>query len=173
MTDSSFRHGGLCNTGGLLSEALERLGVAKRVAEQRLLARWPEIAGVRIASVTRADRIANGKLFVSCKTSAWANELTMLKTDLLRKIRKLPGGGSVEDIRFSSIGYGRKVANTTGEQRDPVVQLSKDDEEFVAEVVALVNNPDLAERVRRAIIASRWRNAARLAESVNDTDWKG
>jgi predicted nucleic acid-binding Zn ribbon protein len=50
--------------------------------------------------VTVATRISKGILFVRVKTSAWRNELSMRKEEIIRRINAALGEEIVTDIKF-------------------------------------------------------------------------
>lgn len=62
-------------------------------------AEWTSIVGPRIAGRTRVGRLYRGTLTIKVASSAWSNELSYLKVDLLSKLRR--AGHDVEDLRFS------------------------------------------------------------------------
>jgi len=71
-------------------------GLADRLAQVRLLAAWPEIAGPA-APRTRAERVEGGCLHVAVDSSAWLHRLTLEEPALLARCRTLVG---VHAIRF-------------------------------------------------------------------------
>lgn len=86
--------------GDLLPALLEKLGLAKGLHDRRVLERWAEIVGPKIAGVTVAERIRDGKLWVSVSHPAWRNELVFMRQELIDKINGELGGGTVTDIIF-------------------------------------------------------------------------
>ncbi len=86
--------------GSVLETIATRLGIKKPLKRAQVLDSWPEIVGPKIARETRADQIRNTILFVTCSSPVWAQELGMLKPQMLPKIRAAVGPGIVTDIRF-------------------------------------------------------------------------
>ena len=87
--------------GALLTQWLERSGLAPRVAQVGVLDEWAEIVGARIASVTRAVSVhRDGALVVEVATHAWMQELSMMEQELLRHLHERPAGVSVTRIRW-------------------------------------------------------------------------
>lgn len=64
---------------------------------------WGDIVGKKFEKFTKPDGIKAGKLKVLCKNPAFAQELTMFKSQLLKKIQTYanPLGIEVNDIIFS------------------------------------------------------------------------
>lgn len=86
--------------GDLLGELLQKWGVGREVARQGALERWPRVVGERIAGVTRARSVSAGILFVEVRSSAWMNELNLMRHELLRRLNAGEGEGRVERIVF-------------------------------------------------------------------------
>lgn len=86
--------------GTLIPSLLDELGLSATLKDYRVLDRWPEIVGGKIASVTSAERLKDGRLWVKVRHSTWRSELQFLKTDLIRKINETFGETIVKDIIF-------------------------------------------------------------------------
>lgn len=86
--------------GDLIPAILEKLGLARGVKEHEILERWPEIVGPKIAEVSSAERIRDGKLWVVVGHPAWRNELNFMKRELIEKINRELGETIVKDIIF-------------------------------------------------------------------------
>lgn len=88
---------------GMVIEGLvARWGIKKGLKRAEVLTGWPEIVGERIAKETKADRIRNTILFVTCSSPMWAQELSLLKPTIVKNIRTCVGPGIVTDIRFKT-----------------------------------------------------------------------
>jgi predicted nucleic acid-binding Zn ribbon protein len=61
---------------------------------------WPDVVGPQIAAVTTAQRLEHGILFVGVTTAPWRTELTMRRTEIVRKVNAAVGSDVVKDIRF-------------------------------------------------------------------------
>lgn len=89
-----------------LEELLERAG-ENRFARKQLpmpLARWRTAVGPRIADRARPIAIERGVLVVKVVTSVWANELSMLSSEIMKKLAEPAADGSpgigVSSLRF-------------------------------------------------------------------------
>ena len=71
-------------------------GLAERLAEARLVAAWPQIAGAA-AGRSRAESIEGGWLHVSVETSGWLHRLTVEAPRLTEQCRALL---DIRGIRF-------------------------------------------------------------------------
>lgn len=87
-----------------LDESLERLGA---------LDEWPGAVGPRVARVTRAVEVRGDKLVVEVLSSAWINELTMMKGLILERLNSVCAGPPMGGIRFRLA----ETAETLGKTR--------------------------------------------------------
>ena len=95
-----------------IEDLLGRAGEA-RFSKQRLpisLAAWRKAVGPRIADRARPVSLERGVLLVKVATSVWANELSMLASDLVARLQK--EGHVVTSLRF-------KVGTLEREERPP------------------------------------------------------
>ncbi|MBI3458207.1 MAG: DUF721 domain-containing protein [Candidatus Rokubacteria bacterium] len=74
-------------------------GMAERLAEARLIAAWPEIAGPA-ATRSRAERVDGGVLHVAVESSGWLHRLTLDEASLLARCRAVAPTSDVRAIRF-------------------------------------------------------------------------
>jgi predicted nucleic acid-binding Zn ribbon protein len=71
-----------------------------QMEEAELFVRWPEIVGDLNAKNTQPENLANGKLTVRCKSTAWATELRLMQTQILEKI-----SSSFPELEIKSISF--------------------------------------------------------------------
>jgi hypothetical protein len=90
-----------CRAGDALAAVLERYGVARTVRAHRLVTEWSSIVGPRIAARAWPESISGGVLWVRVANAAWLQELSLLRDDLLERVREaLQGGPEIEDIKL-------------------------------------------------------------------------
>lgn len=66
---------------------------------------WARTVGPQVAAVTQPVSIRNGNiLVVRVKNSVWANEITLLKDDILRRLNKALGGPVLADLYVDAGG---------------------------------------------------------------------
>ncbi len=88
--------------GSVIDGLIAKWGIRKPLKRAEVISNWAEIVGDRIANETRADRIRNTILFVTCSSPMWAQELGLLKPTIMKKIRARVGTGIVTDIHFKT-----------------------------------------------------------------------
>lgn len=87
--------------GDMLPSVFDKLGVTKEIATQDALLRWHEVVGERIAAVTHAKSVANGVLFVEVRSSAWINELNLMRREILARLNAGQGQARVDRVVFT------------------------------------------------------------------------
>ncbi len=95
---------GLSSFGPLMRKAIEQGSIAENLRPHRAIGLWPQIAGEQIAAVSEAEAVRGNVLFVRTKSSAWANELTFYKPEMLKNLALQLGGRVIEDIHFNTGG---------------------------------------------------------------------
>jgi hypothetical protein len=83
--------------GDILTPALDRIAGGD---EARAYAAWARAAGEPVTRGTRPKAFRRGQLTVECASSVWANELTYLGPQILRRMDEVAPGHPVERFRF-------------------------------------------------------------------------
>ena len=83
-----------------LERALKQRGIEGELKGWDAVREWPRVVGPRIASRTRAVRFHQGALEVQVEGSAWMQELSVLKPQLIRKMNRELGEGAVTELRY-------------------------------------------------------------------------
>lgn len=71
----------------------------KGIAEGNLFTKWSEIVGQEIANHCEPITLFEGKLTIRAESSAWATQLQLLASDLLKNIRSRSEGALVEELK--------------------------------------------------------------------------
>lgn len=149
--------------GSVLKGSLDSLGLRHKVAEQQAVEKWREVVGPRIAAVTFVESVRDGVMFVSCKSSMWASELTLHTPDILKKLEKAVGRKVITDIRYGARGFKRApVRDEAAEDNfEPEkVKLSEADKDAAAKTASQVDAIELATRIEKAVLAGIRREKA-------------
>lgn len=97
---AKLRSGKVKKLNIVISEVIKEYGLEEKLKDMSVLNLWSEIVGERIALVSKATRIKNGKLTVSVDNPIWRNELIFLKQEIIRKINNKFKEEIVKDIIF-------------------------------------------------------------------------
>ncbi|HEY9900204.1 MAG TPA: DUF721 domain-containing protein [Pantanalinema sp.] len=150
-----------------LAKSLKEWKAEDAVAAGRVFALWPTIVGEAIAARTRPRFLRGGVLFVEAASSAWANELTMLKPRILKALDTHLGGGLIRDVRYqvAPTWQERKGYEAPVHEPEPVLArepLTPEAQKEIAEqVAAKVPDPALAEATGELLSAVARRRVAK------------
>lgn len=169
----------------LVNEALKRYHLDKRARQELAASDWAEVVGEKAAKASRPEAIRDGILFVNCRSSAWAQELTLLKDRVIRELNQRAGGDVIKDIRFSGAGF-RKPApeQAEAEPEKPSakdlrsIKLDDSDLARIDKAMLDVKDEQLAARIRGAMeselkleqwkTARGWRRCEKCGDLFND-----
>lgn len=169
---------GLIPANGAVQSWLQSQELAQALRPHMAKARWAEVVGPQVAGVTQVEKVQNGtELVVRVKNSVWANELVLLKGDMIRRLNAALGGSVLTDIHFKASGLSKKKkADTPAES--PLPPTPSDDElaqtvpslearRRVESAVSGIKDETLRSRVRRAML-----RAARAEQWKRDQGWQ-
>ena len=75
-------------------------GLETPLMQRRLVESWDEVAGEIIAKYTTEKYIRNQDLCVHIENPALRSEISMMKTELIRKLNNAAGGQVIREIRL-------------------------------------------------------------------------
>ena len=84
----------------VLSEVIANRNWSKGVAEGSLFSDWVQIVGQEIATHTTPISLVDGKLTIQSSSSAWATQMRLMQSDLLKTISTTAPGALVEELVF-------------------------------------------------------------------------
>jgi len=77
-------------------------GFSTAIRNCQLLTIWEKVVDEGIRKNTDPVKIRNRTLFIQTATPAWANELTYLKREIIRRFNQQAGSEAITDIRFKA-----------------------------------------------------------------------
>ena len=87
--------------GDVVSDVLQRSGIADRISQAKVIPEWPKLVGPQISRVTEPLSVTpQGTLFVAVTTNAWMTELSLMEPDLLRRLNERTGRLQIKRIRW-------------------------------------------------------------------------
>jgi len=102
--------------GDVLKNLLRDRGLEEGVRRHSALLGWEEVVGRRIAGRARPREMRGKTLFVEVDGSAWIQELTFLREEILEKLNRRVGGDALDRIIFLAKGEGER-RNVPGTER--------------------------------------------------------
>jgi predicted nucleic acid-binding Zn ribbon protein len=145
--------------GVTLEKVLSRRGLAGKLREYRLFGQWEKAVGSVIARHARPSAIRGRKLTVTVDSSAWMQQLSFLKPEILARVNRCLGEEAVIAIALR-IGELDLPAPQIHEERQPAGQLDAGERRKVEEYVAAIADPEVRESFRRMIerdlLSKKW-----------------
>ena len=89
--------------GGHLGTVLKYLRIEDKLDQYQFVQRWEELVGKDVAARSKPEGLKKGVLFVSVQSSVWAQELSMRKAMILRRLQdmmKNTGAAVIQDLVF-------------------------------------------------------------------------
>ncbi len=86
--------------GRLIGGVLRRAGLADGLERAAASQEWPDRVGRAIAAVTRVRSVSGSTVFVEVRSSAWLQELTFVKNEILEKMNEGRADRPFERIVF-------------------------------------------------------------------------
>jgi predicted nucleic acid-binding Zn ribbon protein len=100
--------------------ALSFRGLANDIRAESLLSDWTELVGARIAARTRPDGIYDRTLVIEVVSSAWLQELNMLRAQILAGLLERVGQPRLfDELRFKIEGRTRRHETQRPRGRPP------------------------------------------------------
>jgi predicted nucleic acid-binding Zn ribbon protein len=90
----------LTPVSGVLDQVLRQYGLEGKFREYRVMEQWPEVVGETLARHTVPEGIRYRKLILRVDSSAWMQQLTFFKKDILDKVNAALGENAVSDIQM-------------------------------------------------------------------------
>ena len=117
----------------------------------RLWQHWDSIVGPEIAEAAQPARWRGGILIVQVAHSAWLQELSFLKPQLVERISARLPDVKMKDIRFE-IGEIKRHASKPSQSCEADVELSEEAKEFIEQAAKEIKDPELREAAARAMM---------------------
>ena len=168
---------GMANAFGAVNALLRSEDLALALQPHMAKVHWVEVVGPQVSGVTQIEAVRGGVLFVRVKNSVWANELTLLKEDMLRRLNAKLGGRVLTDIHFKASGLARpkkgsEKKTTAFNTKIPTsvelarIVLSEDSQARVEQALTGITEEALRGRIRQVML-----HAARAEQWKRQQGW--
>lgn len=84
----------------ILEKSLKQLNLESVSQVSHLQIFWERLVGPMIAKNSEPVSLKGGLLTVWVKSPTWASELSLMKPEILRKVRETEDAANIKDIRF-------------------------------------------------------------------------
>jgi predicted nucleic acid-binding Zn ribbon protein len=86
--------------GAVLDRLTTRMGWDSSLAKSDLLVGWPEIVGAEVAQHCEPIAVDEGVLSIRCDSTAWAQQLRHMRTQITTRIAQLHPLAGIESVTF-------------------------------------------------------------------------
>ncbi|WP_167143794.1 DUF721 domain-containing protein [Canibacter zhoujuaniae] len=105
--------------GKIVDSFMQREGFTVRLANAAVVANWEKIVGSNVAAHTEVQGLVNGKLVVACDSTAWATELRLLSSTIVKRLKEEYPDAQVRTVEVKAPGtvswrHGRRVVPGRG-----------------------------------------------------------
>jgi len=154
--------------GDILSTALGRMASSEQACAY---AAWARASGEQVASGAHPRHFSRGVLTVECTSSVWANELTYLGGQILRRMDEVAPGHPVKRFRFMI----ERAAPTQEDETPLVGDTPPHERPAPAELGGARAQAEEVrdDRLRAAIEAALRSSSAKPPESTGDVPFAG
>lgn len=144
------------NIADVLDGALINLGLKKSIEKQKALIYWEKAVGGKIAGNTQAIKIKKQTLYVNTSSSVWAQELSLMKNQLIKKLNSCLGEEAIHDIRFAGRGTKHKE-KAKDEELDNIskVNLNKTELDLVNKTISDLENEEIRTKLLKIMVADK------------------
>lgn len=132
-----------------LGTMLAKRGLGGRLKEYRIFGQWKKIVGTVIALHAQPLSVRGKTLSVVVDSSAWMQQLTMLKPEIIRKVARGLGHAAIERITLK-IGP-VDVSPARAPERTPLATLGAEESRKIEDYVKNVPDSEAREVIKRVI----------------------
>ncbi len=84
----------------VIPNVLSSLGLKKKIERQKALFVWDRVVGRDIRKHTKPRYVRGKRIWVDVDDPVWIQQLSFLKSEILKKLNKKMGGEHIIDIIF-------------------------------------------------------------------------
>lgn len=133
----------------ILKRILESRGLGNSLSEYRILNQWQDAVGAVIAHHAQPQAMYGKKLTLTVDSTAWMQQLSLLKPEIIERVNNHYGGEVILDITLK-LG---ELTSSLKPLEAPSVKaiLSREERALVATYLQNIHDLDTRENVRRVI----------------------
>jgi hypothetical protein len=140
--------------GNILQKILKKMDVSLNRTDRRIVDLWRNAVGPQIAARTIPETFKRGSLHVLVSSTSWLHQLQFLKEEILLKLNELSGKDEFRRLQFSIGEFPEQSAvDSAAKPADTAVQeLCLRDRQMIVESLAVINDPELREAIRKTMV---------------------
>lgn len=132
---------------------MKHMGMQKQINQRMACLVWDDIVGAEIRANTYPAYVSSGILFVTVRSSSWANQLTFLKRDLVQRLNQNLERKIIRDIRFQVgfVGRNRSAVPSKQEEKMELCELDENERKKVIEMSENIEDYELQHKLRELL----------------------
>ncbi len=140
--------------GNILQKILKKMDVPLDRTDRRIVDLWVSAVGPQIAARTIPKTFKRGSLHVLASSTSWLHQLQFLKEEILLKLNELSGKDEFRRLQFSigDIPEQSAVVSRDKPAETGVHELCPWDRQMIEESLAVINDPELREAIRKTMV---------------------
>jgi predicted nucleic acid-binding Zn ribbon protein len=88
--------------GSVINQIVSDSDIGKKIKKFNIFNHWADIVGSDIGAKTKPQKLLRQTLYISVTSSTWANELSLMSGQLIKKINDFVGETVVKELRFKT-----------------------------------------------------------------------
>lgn len=136
---------GFISVEKIISRILRNLKDSRRLREELILFVWEEVVGKGVSRNTSPQRVFSGIMTVNTNGSAWAQELSLQKEEIRKRLNERIGFDLITDIRFRAGDVYKHSEGPSPKRLGP----DKEDSRTAREISAVIKDSLVAESFGR------------------------
>jgi len=130
-----------------LSATIEKLlasrGLASKLKEDRVFGQWGRAVGKVIAQHAQPSMVRGKKLTVVVDSSAWMQQLSLLKPEIIEKLNVAMGAGAIESITLKLGELEARPQRRLSEPARELPPLAPEERERIEQLAAVIPDPEV------------------------------
>lgn len=144
--------------GGTLAALARGWGFERPAETARIFASWEQIVGPEVAARCRPTSLRSGVLKVRTESAVWASEFRYLAADVIGRINAELGAEIVREVKpwvKAGVGENRPMPQRSPQAPPATTRGNAQMAREAAEVARGIKDPQLAEALRKALLAAK------------------
>lgn len=102
LPENKLRTRGAEELSYIMDKMISNSDIGKKIRKFNIFNHWPDIVGCDIGRKTKPEKLLRQTLYISVTSSTWANELSLMSEQLIKKINDFAGESIVKELRFKT-----------------------------------------------------------------------
>lgn len=149
----SGKRGKMSRIGFVLASALRSVDRANLLNFARIEREWGKIVGPQLGAVSAPAKLSYRTLNIWVSEPVWADSMTYLKSEIIRKVNETLGKEVIDDVRvMMKSDFRQSGAAETGKQKAASADVPESEREEIRRVAAEVEDSQLRSILERVML---------------------